>query len=124
MSEADPDMQQAMHDTAAAEADQFPVGGEIDGPGKQYFEDVVIDNLMDAFLELSAAVWTIRDRNIVLEQVLSTVLAEQGKTVDLGAMIEAYQPTPEVKAARAAERAEMVKNVFASFSKRTVNKTN
>jgi len=120
MSDADPDMQQAMQDSAAAQDEQFPVGGEIDGPGKQYFEDVVIDNLMDAFLELSAAVWTIRDRNIVLEQVLTEVLSEQGQSVDLGARIEAYKPTPEVKAARAAERAEMVKNVFASFTKRTV----
>jgi len=119
MSEADPDMQQSMGQESVAGPDaQFPVGGEIDGPGKQYFENVVIDNLMDAFLELNAAVWTIRDRNIVLEQVLSELLTETGKDVDLSARIEAYQPTPEVKAARAAERAEMVKNVFASFSRR------
>jgi len=56
MSDADPDMQQAMQDRAAAQDEQFPVGGEIAGPSKQFFEDVVIDNLIDAFLDLSADV--------------------------------------------------------------------
>lgn len=102
-----------------SEADpKFPVGGEIDGPGKQYFDNVVLDNILDVVLELSASVWTIRDRNIVLERVLSDVLSQQGKDVDLNALVEAYQPTAEDKAARAAERAEFVSGVFASFSRR------
>lgn len=110
MSEADPDMQ---HGTK-----EFPVGGEIDGPGKQYFDNVVLDNMMDAFLELSAAVWTYHDRTIILETVLSDLLKQQGTDVDLPALIEAYQPTPEVKEKRKAERAEYVSTVFASFSRR------
>lgn len=102
-----------------SEADpKFPVGGEIDGPGKQYFDNVVLDNILDVLLELSASVWTIRDRNIVLEQVLSDLLSQRGDDVDLNALIEAYQPSEENKAARKAERAEFVAGVFASFSRR------
>lgn len=110
MSEADPDMQQG--------TTEFPVGGEIDGPGKQYFDNVVLDNMMDAFLELSAAVWTYHDRTIVLENVLADIIKEQGKDVDLSALIEAYRPPDEVKERRKAERAEFVSTVFASFSRR------
>lgn len=101
-----------------AEKTEFPVGGEIDGPGKQYFENAVIDNMMDAFLELTAAVWTYRDRSLILERVLGDILKQQGKEVDLSALIEAYQPTVDDKNARKAERAELVSSVFASFSRR------
>jgi len=38
------------------------LGHEINGPGRQYFENVITDNLMDAIIELSASLWTIRDR--------------------------------------------------------------
>jgi len=46
------------------------LGHEINGPGRQYFENVITDNLMDAIIELSASLWTIRDRQIVLEKIL------------------------------------------------------
>ncbi|MEM7569640.1 MAG: hypothetical protein AAF337_07590 [Pseudomonadota bacterium] len=112
MSEADPDMM--------APAKERIVGDEIDGVGKQYFDNVVIDNLMDAFLELSAEVWTLKDRGIVLETILTDVLKEQGKDADVTALIEAYQPSDEIKAARKAERSKFVASVFASFSRRPV----
>ncbi|MEM1020880.1 MAG: hypothetical protein ACFBZ9_15200 [Sphingomonadales bacterium] len=115
MSEADPDMMQAV------EAGKERVAGdEIDGVGKQYFDNVVIDNLMDAFLELSAEVWTIKDRNIVLETVLSDLLKAQGKDSDINALIEAYEPSDEIKALRKGERSKFIASVFASFSRRPV----
>ena len=42
---------------------------EIDGPGKQYFDDATLDSLFEAVVELTAQVWTYRDRAIVLETV-------------------------------------------------------
>lgn len=90
-------------------------GEEIYGPGKTFFEDVVMDNLMEAFLELTATVWTYRDRSIVLEKVLQDVV---GTEQNISEMIEQYQPTPEDKAARAAEREEMINRVFESFARR------
>ncbi len=90
-------------------------GEEIYGPGKTFFEDVVMDNLMDAFLELTATVWTYRDRSIVLEKVLQEVVGDQHNITEL---IEQYRPTPEDNAARAAEREEMINRIFESFSRR------
>lgn len=88
------------------------LGIEIGGPGRAYFDDVMIDNLMDAVLEISAAVWTVRDRQIVLEKVLSD------KGIDVSADIEAYVPDENMLAQRKAERDEMVARVFQSFLRR------
>ena len=88
------------------------VGEEIDGPGRQYFDDVVIDNMMDALLELSAEVWTCRDRLSILEQVL----AEQG--INATELIEAHHPSDEQRAALAAQRTAFVNRVFAGFARR------
>jgi hypothetical protein len=90
-----------------------PVGDEIDGPGKAYFDHVVTDNIMDALVELSAEVWTTRDRLTILEAVLSE------KGIDAAALIEAHVPSAEVKAARKAAREAFITQVFASFSRRT-----
>lgn len=90
-------------------------GEEIYGKGKTFFDDVVMDNLMEAFLELTATVWTYRDRSIVLERVLQDVI---GKEHNLSELIEQYQPTAEDKALRAAEREEMTHRIFESFSRR------
>ncbi len=62
------------------------IGTEIDGPGRAYFDSVVTDNIIDAFMELAAEVWTIRDR----QQVLETVLTQQG--IDAATLIEAHRP--------------------------------
>ena len=75
------------------------LGFEINGPGRQYFDNVVIDNLMDAVVELSATVWTIRNRQIILENILKT------KGIDAEALIEAHKPDDAELAAKASERA-------------------
>jgi len=92
-------------------------GAEIYGPGKTFFDDVAMDNLMDAFLELTATVWTYRDRNIVLEKVLQDLVGKE-KGVDLQELIEQYRPTEEDKAQRKAEREKLVNSVFGSFARR------
>lgn len=88
------------------------LGIEIGGPGRAYFDDVIVDNLFDAVLEVSAAVWTVRDRQIVLEKVL----AEKG--IDVSADIEAYVPDDATLDARRAERDEMVARIFKGFMRR------
>lgn len=92
-------------------------GAEIYGQGKTFFDDVAMDNLMEAFLELTATVWTYRDRNIILEKVLQDTVGKD-KGIDLQNLIEQYRPTEEVNAERKAEREQFVNTIFASFSKR------
>ncbi|MEO0463861.1 MAG: hypothetical protein AAF127_12070 [Pseudomonadota bacterium] len=94
------------------------LGEEIGGAGKAYFDDVVIDNILDALLELSAAVWTYHDRINVLE----TVLAEQG--IEVTKAIEAHLPDPAEIARREAERAALVQRVFGSFVRRPTARAN
>lgn len=103
-------------DNMPPEDPRFVFGDEINGAGKQFFENQVIDNLHDSLLELTAAVWTYRDRSIILERVLQDIVGK-----DIGALIEAYEPTPEDNAARAAERAELVSNVFRRMSRGSTN---
>lgn len=88
------------------------IGEEIDGPGRAYFDSVITDNLIDAFMELAAEVWTIRDRQAVLE----TVLAEKG--IDAAALIEAHRPPPEEIAARKGLREAFVARLLAGFLRR------
>lgn len=88
------------------------LGNEIGGNGRVYFENVVIDNLIDALLELSAVVWTHHDRVLVLEKVLTA------KGIDVSAELEAHLPDDGEIAARAAERATYVERVFGSFIRR------
>ncbi len=90
-----------------------PIGQEINDRGPVYFDSVVIDNLLEAFMELSAEVWTIRDR----QQVLETVLAAQG--IDAAALIEAHRPDPAEIAARKAMREAYVARLLAGFLRRT-----
>ncbi|MBL0923124.1 MAG: hypothetical protein IBJ12_01475 [Sphingomonadaceae bacterium] len=90
-----------------------PIGEEINGPGRAYFDHVVTDNILDALIELAAEVWTTRDRVSVLE----TVLAEQG--IDAAALVEAPIPSPEQAAERKARREAFVAQIFNSFSRRT-----
>jgi len=85
------------------------LGYEINGPGRQYFDNVVTDNMMDALVEISAALWTVRDRQIVLEKKLID------KGIEAEALIEAHIPDEAEKAMRAAEREEMVQRIFRSF---------
>jgi len=94
------------------------LGDEIGGAGKAYFDDVVIDNILDALLELSAAVWTYHDRVNVLE----TVLAEKG--IEVSDAIEAHLPDDAEIARREAERAALVQRVFGSFVRRPTARPN
>ena len=94
------------------------LGDEINGSGKQFFDNVVLDNILETMVELTAQVWTYRDRSIILERVLQDIV---GDRKDIAALIEAYRPTEADNAARAAERAELVSNVFRSFSRRPVS---
>ena len=93
--------------------ERSPIGGEIDGPGKAYFDNVVTDNMIDALVELAAETWTTRDRLTILE----AVLADKG--IDATALVEAHVPSDAVKAARKAAREAFITQVFASFSRRT-----
>lgn len=88
------------------------LGEEIGGPGKAYFDDVVIDNILDALLELSAAVWTYHDRVNVLE----TILAQKG--IEVGEAIEDHVPDADEIARREKERMALVNRVFGSFLRR------
>lgn len=88
------------------------LGNEIGGSGRVYFENVVIDNLIDALLELSAAVWTHHDRVLVLEKVLAE------KAIDVSAEIEAHLPDDAEIAARTVERDAFVQRIFGSFIRR------
>lgn len=99
---------------APASKDEVPqtLGEEIGGNGRVYFENVVIDNLIDALLELSAAVWTHHDRVLVLEKVLAA------KGVDVSGAIEEHLPDDAEIAARAAERDDYVQRIFGSFIRR------
>lgn len=88
------------------------LGEEIHGSGRVYFENVVIDNMLDAMLELSAASWAHHDRVLVLEKVL------EKKGIAVSDEIEAHMPDADELAARAAERATYVRRVFGSFLRR------
>jgi hypothetical protein len=88
------------------------LGEEIGGPGRAYFDDVVIDNILDALLELSAAVWTYHDRVNVLEAVLDE------KGIEVSDAIEAHVPSEEEIARREKERMALVNRVFGSFLRR------
>ena len=90
-----------------------PIGGEINGPGKAYFDHVVTDNLLDALVELAAEVWTTRDRMAVLE----AVLADKG--IDAAMLIEMHVPSDQLKAERKVGREAFIAQVFASFLRRT-----
>ena len=87
-------------------------GYEINGPGRAYFENVVIDNILDALMELSAVTWTVRDRQYVLEKVL----AEKG--IDVTELVEKHIPSDEELAERKAERDEWANRIFRSFLRR------
>jgi len=88
------------------------LGIEINGPGRQYFDNVVIDNMMDAVVELSASIWTIRNRQIILEKIL------KDKGIDAEALIADHVPDDQEMAAKSAERDEMVGRIFRSFLRR------
>tara|TARA_B100001029_G_C14691756_1_gene250180 strand:+ start:94 stop:432 length:339 start_codon:yes stop_codon:yes gene_type:complete len=94
------------------------VGKEINSSGKQFFDNVVFDNIIESLVELTAAVWTYKDRSMVLEKVLQSVIKDKE---DLDLLIENYKPTTEDIDKRKKEREALVANVFKSFSRRPNN---
>lgn len=88
------------------------LGFEIGGPGRVYYDDVVTDNIVESLMEMSALLWTVRDRQIVLEKIL----AEKG--VDVTSLIEAHEPDEAETEARRKERDAMVQQIFRSFLRR------
>jgi succinyl-CoA synthetase alpha subunit len=89
------------------------IGQEIEGPGRVYFAQPVLDNLLEAMMEIAAEVSVVRDRQDVLE----TVLAERG--IDAAALIEAHVPSAADLARRKAAREGFVARILAGFVKRT-----
>lgn len=92
------------------------IGTEIDGPGPVYFEQPVIDNLLESMMELAAEVWIVRDRQMVLE----TILASQG--IDAAALIEAHVPTADDLARRKTLRDAFVAQLLAGYLRRPTQK--
>ncbi|MEQ8516094.1 MAG: hypothetical protein RIC38_10855, partial [Chromatocurvus sp.] len=88
------------------------LGFEIQGPGRRYYDDVVLDNVVDALLEMAANLWMVRDRQFVLEKVLS----ERGE--DMQALIESYVSDPDETARRHMDCDDMVQQIFRSFVRR------
>jgi len=88
------------------------LGREIGGPGRAYYDNVVTDNVVESLMEIAALLWTVRDRQIVLEKIL----AEQGN--DVSRLIEAHVPDEAEVEARSKERDAMVHQVFRSFLRR------
>ena len=93
------------------------LGYEINGPGRKYFDNVITDNILDALTEISAVLWTIKDRQIVLEKVL----AEKGIAADT--LIEAHMPDRDELVGRTVARDEMVQRIFRSFVRRPDDQT-
>jgi hypothetical protein len=88
------------------------LGFEIGGPGRVYYDDVVTDNVVESLLEMSAQLWSIRDRQIVLEKVL----AEKG--IEVAPLIEAHVPDAAESEERGIERDALVQQIFRSFLRR------
>ena len=103
-----------MNERASQSQVPAELGEEVGGPGRAYFDNVVIDNILDALLELSAMVWTYHDRVNVLEKVL------EKHGIPVGEAIEQHLPDEAEIAAREQERAALVDRVFAGFLRRPV----
>lgn len=93
------------------------LGVEIGGPGRAYFDNVMFDNILDSVMEMSAAIWTVRDRQIVLEKIL----AEKG--IEVTDLIEQHTPGDAELAERKSERDELANRIFKSFLRRPTNDT-
>lgn len=95
------------------------IGVELRGPGRQYFDDVVVDNMLDALLELTASLWVTQDRVYVLERVLENVMADSHARPDLARLIEAWQPSAADQERRRIAREELIASVYRGFARRS-----
>lgn len=71
-----------------------------------YFESPVIDNLMTISLELGAAIWVVKDRLRVIEELL----AQTG--IITSQMIEQYQPAPDKRQEIIAARDAFIDKIY------------
>ncbi|WP_432199889.1 hypothetical protein ACRAQ7_09365 [Erythrobacter sp. W53] len=103
-----------MEDQVRETEDGVPLelGEEVGGRGRIYFDNVVIDNMLDALLELSASVWTNHDRVMVLERIL------EEKGISVTDEIEKHMPDEAEIARRAEARDAFVDQVFGAFLRR------
>ena len=65
--------------------------------------------LTQTVLTLAKEVWTLRDRQLVLEAVLQAALKEQG--IDIAEAVERYQPSGAVKQRLADERRRFLTDI-------------
>lgn len=92
---------------AAAAAPAAPAAEERRG-SPSYFDNVVIDNLMNITLELGAAVWVVKDRLRVVEELL------EQRGVVTQEMIEMYRPDPSRERDLRARRDSFIDKIYKS----------
>jgi hypothetical protein len=89
----------------------------LPAPEPAFFDNPAIDNLIAVTLELGAEVWVLRERQRIMEQLLTT----HGKVTT--EMIEQHMPSPQEQARSKAGRDEFVNRVYAAFARETVKAT-
>lgn len=89
----------------------------VPAPEPAFFDNPAIDNLIAVTLELGAELWILRERNRVLEKLLSDREIVSSET------IEGYTSTTAEAASVRAERDAFVKRVFGAFGRQTVKAT-
>ncbi|MCS7002230.1 MAG: hypothetical protein NZ518_05210, partial [Dehalococcoidia bacterium] len=96
-----------MAPAAAPSTSTTPPGMQGNPPGVPiYFSNVVLDNLFNITLELGAAIWVVKDRLRVLEEVLE----QQG--VLTNAQIELYRTPPERERELRAKRDAFIEKIY------------
>jgi hypothetical protein len=79
------------------------------GRRNQFFEAEGVDELLSCVLRLMSEVSALRERQFVTERVL------ESRGLEVGALIESYQPTATDEAWLAAERQRFISSVLAQF---------
>lgn len=74
-----------------------------------YFENPVIDNLINITLELGAALWVVKDRLRVVEDIM------QSKGIVLNEEIEQYRTPPERERDLRARRDAFIERIYKSI---------
>ena len=79
-------------------------------PDLTFFPDPNVDRVLGVVMELAAEVYVLRDRLTTVERVL-----ERGGSLD-GVELESYQPTPDERAQRLAERNALIARILAPMT--------
>ena len=79
-------------------------------PDLTFFPDPNVDRVLGVVMELAAEVYVLRDRLTTVERVL-----ERGGSLDR-AELESYQPTPDERAQRLAERNALIARILAPMT--------